>query len=618
MKKKLLILILCVAMLLVAVAPIGATAAAPTVTLPSLTADSNCASYESHNNSKVYYYMGVSKANYDTYLSTLTADGYTSVKNYNADGCYYSLWDNGTTTVFVSFLRDVSSSSWSVKGRLRVFVQASGTPYHTQSAATTATVCSPMLWQLDVDNSGGADGGMSYVIRLTDGTFAIIDGGYETEKEADNLYSVLAANNPLSGKPVISAWFITHLHNDHYGALKAFTKTYSNDVTVKGFYYNFNSETIGDTSYVNADNVESVMKKWNGATLYSKLHSGMVMGFAGATVEVLATHEDVMQSYYSGTSKSLTANNFGNDGNETSTVLRFNIAGQSIMFLADAEQNVSDAMLGTYTASYLNSDIMQMAHHGFSDTVSSDLINAISPNVVLWPMDITRYVNGVISEGTTTDTKTFIDLYNRDRGYVNAVKNNASEVIPAYKNEVLALPYTANTLYSEKTPDVDMLARAKVKIINATKDIYVQHSLDNTKIRFIGVLDLTEDELEEYKNFGFNISMTYNGVTYKNSFTTTTVYTSLIANGTPVYASTYGGTYFYAIEITDIDLADNDIDFLIEGTGTYKNGTSEYKLSYGVERYIVTPEFKTAESGNMPSFDFSDIISGAWREETAQ
>lgn len=615
MKKRILIFILCLTMLMSAVAPLGVTAAAPTVTLPSLTADKNCASYESHNNSKVYYYTGVSKANYDTYLSTLTADGYTSVKNYNADGCYYSLWDNGTTTVFVSFLRDVSSSSWSVKGRLRVFVQASGTPYHTQSTATTANVCTPMLWQLDVDNTS-ADGGMGYVIRLTDGTFIVIDGGYRNDnRDADNLYSILVANNPLEGKPVISAWFITHLHEDHWGCLEDFTKKYVNKITVNGFYYNFPSETIGDVSAQLATNREKDMKKWTGAKLYSKIHSGMVMGFAGATVEVLATHEDVMQSYYSGTLKS---NNFGNDGNETSTVLRFNIAGQSIMFLADAEQNVSDAMLGTYTASYLNSDIMQMAHHGFSDTVSSDLINAISPNVVLWPMDITRYVNGVIIEGTTTDTKTFIDLYNRDRGYVNAVKNNASEVIPAYKNEVLALPYTANTLYSEKTPDVDMLARAKVKIINATKDIYVQHSLDNTKIRFIGVLDLTEQELEEYKNFGFDISMTYNGVTYKNSFTTTTVYTSIMANGTPIYASAYGGTYFYAIEITDVDQADSYVEFSINGTGTYKNGNSEYKLSYGVERYIVTPEFGAADSGEMPSFDFSDIISGAWREETAQ
>lgn len=598
-------------MLMSAVAPLGATAAAPMLTLPSLTPDSNCASYDSYGDSKVYYYTGVSKSDYDNYVSTRKNEGYTEVKTYTADSCYYSLLDNGTATVFVSFLR--SASSLTAKGRLRVFVQASGTPYHTQSEATTASVCSPMLWQLDVDNTSGENGGMSYVIRLTDGTFAIIDGGYNTEAEAKNLYSILANNNPLTGKPVVSAWFITHLHVDHYGVLSSFTNLYANDINVKGFYYNFPSELIGDISETNAASVENIMKRWKGATLYSKIHSGMKMGFAGATVEVLATHEDVKQSYYDGSS--LAANGFEGDGNNTSTVLRFNIANQKIMFLADAEFGVSYALTGTYTSSYLKSDIMQMAHHGFNDGVKPDLVEAIDPDVVLWPMDIIKYENGAIS---TNYTNTFGEKYELTGDSDITKAKNASEIIPAYKNEALSLPYTKNTLYSDKTPDYKTLRTAKTKMLNATKDIYVQHSLDNTKIRFIGVLNLTKAELEEYANFGFDISMTYNGVTYKNSFTTTTVYTSLIENGTPVYASTYGGTYFYAIEITDIDLADNDIDFLIEGTGTYKNGTSEYKLSYGVERYIVTPEFGAADSGEMPSFDFSDIISGAWREETAQ
>ena len=369
------------------------------------------------------------------------------------------------------------------------------------------------------------------------------------------------------------------------------------------------------------------MKKWNGAILYSKIHSGMVMGFAGATVEVLATHEDVKQSYYDGSS--LVANDFYNnvvekkdhDGNNTSTVLRFNIANQKIMFLADAETGVSNAMTGTYSEggwfsdSYLKSDIMQMAHHGFNDGVKPALVEAIDPDVVLWPMDIIKYENGAISSNYTN---TFGEKYELTSDSDIAEAKYASEIIPAYKNEALSLPYTKNTLYSGKTPDYKTLRTAKTKMLNATKDIYVQHSLDNTKIRFIGVLDLTEQELEEYKNFGFDISMTYNGKTYKNSFTTTTVYTSIMANGTPIYASAYGGTYFYAIEITDVDQADSYVEFSINGTGTYKNGNSEYTFSYGVERYIFTPELGTADSGEMPSVDFSDIISGAWREVTAQ
>ena len=612
MKKRIIIFILCLSFLMLAVAPLGATAAAPTVTLPSLTEDSNCASYENSDNSKIYYYTGVSKSNFDSYVLTLKNEGYTEVKTYTADSCscYYSLLDNGANTVFVSFLRSVSGST---SGRLRVFVQASGTSYHTQSEATTASVCEPMLWQLDVDNTGGDNGGMSYVIRLTDGTFVIIDGGYRTEKEAKNLYSVLASNNPLDGNPEVSAWFITHAHLDHYGILSQFTSMYSESVTVKGFYYNFPSENVGDIWSSNCKGIETEMKKWSGAKLYSKIHSGMVMGFAGATVEVLATHEDVKQSYYNG--ENIVANSFDGNGNNTSTVLRFNIAGQKIMFLADAETGVSNALTGTYTSSFLKSDIMQMAHHGFNDGVKSDLVEAIDPDVVLWPMDIIKYDNGVISSNYTN---TFGEKYELTGDSDITEAKKASEIIPAYKNEALSLPYTKNTLYSGKTPDYATLRIAKTKILNATKDIYVQKSLDNSKIRFIGVLNLTEQELDGYQNVGFDISMIYNGTTYQNRFTTTTVYKSLMANGTPIYASAYGGTYFYAIEITDIDLADSDIEFIIEGTGTYKSGNAEYTLSYDVGRYIVTSAFGAVDSGEMPSVDFSDIISGAWREVTAQ
>ena len=622
MKKKLLLLILCVAMLIVAVAPIGATAEAPSdVPLPSLTADENCASYNASDDSIVYYYTGVKYSDYTNYIETLTAAEYKQIQTYSADSCNYALLDNGTNTIFVSFLRSVSGSN---RGRLRVFVQASGTPYHTQSTATAADVCAPKLWQLNVEPMNGDTGGMSYVIRLSDGTFVVIDGGYNTDSDAKNLYSILKANNPLKGDPVISAWFITHIHIDHYGILAKFSSLYADSVTVKGFYYNFYGFDIDDIYANNIPNIEKTMRSFKGAKLYSKLHSGMVMGFAGATIEVLATHEDVKQSFYvfdwdnllSG--YSLKSNTF-EAANDTSTVIRLNIEGQRIMFLADAQDGIGSALLNTYTTNYLKSDIMQMAHHGF-DGVSYKVIEAINPKVILWPMDIVRYVDGEFVAGYMGDTKTFVHYYNlSDTEYIKSAKECASEIIPSYRNETLSLPYKANTIYKSETVDIDKALEAKQKIYNATSNgVYIQKSLDGKKIRFIGVLNITEDELEEYTNFGFDISMIYNGRTYKNSFTTTTVYKSIIANGTVVNASEYGGTYFYAVEVSDIDVANDDIEFIVNGTGTYKSGDEDVTLSYSTVCYTVTPEFKTAENGNMTIIDFSDIISGAWKEFDAE
>ena len=127
---------------------------------------------------------------------------------------------------------------------------------------------------------------MCYVLRLTDGSFMIIDSGYNTDAEAENLYNLLRENTPDGQKPVISAWFITHLHNDHFGGLIRFATKYSGDVDVKAFYYNFPTDSVSSSSNPvdtgSAGSVEAAMKKWKNAKRYDTMHSGMRLGFAGA------------------------------------------------------------------------------------------------------------------------------------------------------------------------------------------------------------------------------------------------------------------------------------------------------------------------------------------------
>ena len=98
---------------------------------------------------------------------------------------------------------------------------------------------------------------------------------------------------------------------------------------------------------------------------------------------------------------------------------------------------------------------------------------------------------------------------------------------------------------------------------------------------------ISEEEFDNFSALGFDIAMTYNGKTYTNTYTTTTVYTSLMANGTPVSASEYGGTYFYAVEITGLDAATaGNVVFNVDGitihageTTTNVFGSGEYTYS---------------------------------------
>ena len=419
---------------------------------PSATADTNTASYDEGKQAYVKYYSKASEANYNDYLGVLANNGYVKCSEYTVGNNRYALYQkNGAYSVFVSFLAKVQYGN----ARMRVFVEPFGSEYDLNSVATTASVCAPQLWQLDVDNAT-ADGGMSYVIRLTDGTFVVVDGGYSTAAEAKNLYKILSYNNVNGGKPVIRAWFLTHLHGDHTGALTNFANTYAGSVTVEGFYYNFPGNSVSGTDSISTDSIKSVelaMDHFPGAARYRKIHSGMTFGFAGVTATVLGTHEDVHQSYYRSVDSladilkgySFKANEF-KDGNDTSTVLQFNIAGQKITLLADARTGMSKQLEYSYPASVLKSDVVQMAHHGYTGCEDA-LYEIIDAPVVLWPMDV-----------VSKDQKEIFKSYlTRDDISANEyVYKNAEEIIPAYENVCLSMPYETGTYSGKGNQTVDL------------------------------------------------------------------------------------------------------------------------------------------------------------------
>ena len=569
------------------------TAAAP---LPELTADKYCKSYAGSDDSEVHYYTGAQAADYTAYLEQLEAAGYTERQSYEGGGCRHSLWENNAFTVYVSYLPDTDGNKY--KGRVRVFTQAVGTPYHLEKTAVEANVCTPMLWQLDVDNSVGKEGGMSYVIRLTDGTFVVIDGGYGTDKEARNLYATLFANNPLPGKPVISAWFITHLHADHYAVLGNMARRFGDLVTVKGFYYNFPDASLNDklsaptsgnyTSLIDKPSeAEPKMKSWSGATLYSKLHSGMVLGFAGATVEVLLTHEDVCQSYYDG---SLRANDFEKDGNNTSTVLRFNIAGQKILFLADAEFAVSEELTGTYTADYLKSDIMQMAHHGFSDGVKPALISAVRPTVVLWPMDIIRYTSGgvPVTDNFSNTFGQYISFSESQDADIGKVKTIAREFIPAGENVALELPYTANTISATKIPDYETMREAKLKVLTAAVNVNVRALEGERGLAVIGIIKGNAAARADFSAYNFTVTVrTETGVGRTYTASVTAVSDAVTVNGKQITASSLGGTALCLLTLTE-DMPAGVVEVVATGSVTVKtDGAADYTFNYATNRYQI-------------------------------
>ena len=119
------------------------------------------------------------------------------------------------------------------------------------------------------------------------------------------------------------------------------------------------------------------------------------------------------------------------------------------MILGDARMGMSYQMEHSYSSSVLKSDIVQMAHHGFTG-VQDDLYKMIDADVVLWPMDVVG----------NKDDETLFKNYLNNAGELDIaandyVRTNAQEIIPAHENVCLTLPYTAKT-YSGGKQTVDL------------------------------------------------------------------------------------------------------------------------------------------------------------------
>ena len=325
------------------------------------------------DNTYVYVWDDIEEADVTAYKSALSEAGMTLSETYTMGNNTHALYIGETANAYVSYI--------SSEKTVRVFFEKTGTLYPSSEKGSFETVSGyvPTLYMLDVDSQygsgedGGANGGMSYILKVADGSFIIIDGGYNTDAESDRILNFLKENTPEGEKPVVSAWIITHQHGDHYGALLNMTKRHLNEFTVKAFYYNMPSEghTITSASLVNT--IVTAMDKWTGAVRYSKLHSGMRFFVADAQFDVIFTHEDLYP----------VANTNVND---TSMVLRVTHGGKRMMFLADIEDRASEVIEKYLTAEEMKSDIVQFAHHGY-EGATQKVYDMVAAATVLWPVN---------------------------------------------------------------------------------------------------------------------------------------------------------------------------------------------------------------------------------------
>ncbi len=206
------------------------------------------------------------------------------------------------------------------------------------------------------------DFGMSYVVRLSDGRFIIIDGGREFAPDAERLMQCLR-NSGDGNKPVIAAWILTHPHADHYRCFINFVDRFAEEVTIEKVLLNFpeaddfehyptlaKEDKRFQSDEKECTNIPRMYERINrtGAAVYTP-HTGQTYVIGDAVCEILASMDDTIHC--------------SQNVNATSLVIRMKLAGQVILWTADA--SFSDARLAERYGTYLAADILQVPHHGF-------------------------------------------------------------------------------------------------------------------------------------------------------------------------------------------------------------------------------------------------------------
>ena len=235
--------------------------------------------------------------------------------------------------------------------------------------------------------------GLKLVFQLADGSFIIVDGGDKNETDLQSFYEYLSANR--QGEKIrIAAWLFTHSHNDHMDNALEFLKRYHDEVTVELFAYNFPDPAAvegckdykaGCDLVTRGTQLKAIKNQYYRDAEMWKFHTGQKLFLRDAEIEFLYTQEDLYPGTFTW-------------GNHTSAGFRVNIGGTGVMVLGDMEiacHNRISRCFGTY----LKSDIMQCAHHGYN-AATVEVYQLIHPDVCIWSCseanfnstNVTKYV----------------------------------------------------------------------------------------------------------------------------------------------------------------------------------------------------------------------------------
>ena len=355
------------------------------------------------DNDRMQVVTNTSAKQFKNYQKKLEANGYKQVFSNEVNSNLYAQYQKEGTLVYVSYTPAFKEAKI-IEDNRSIPLNTISYDYEVKESDTS------VIYQFGLMNDpvGGngtqtavskyGDNGMFYIFKLADNSVILLDGGSgiqatdrATEELVDFLFNI--TGTPKEDKVRVSALLITHAHGDHKTFPQKLIQNYADKFEFERTLYNIPSAVISSTSFKNFGNL--IKEKYPNIK-YAKVHTGTKIELANAKIEVVLTHEELIDP--------LRGVTLIGDLNDSSTLFKITLDDMTMMVLADIGgggsvheekyQEFIDRIMPPYktekTYDFLKCDIVQVAHHALNYDLPK-IYNAVGAKIALVPQADCEY-----------------------------------------------------------------------------------------------------------------------------------------------------------------------------------------------------------------------------------
>lgn len=220
------------------------------------------------------------------------------------------------------------------------------------------------MWELTQYADASGNQAMFYsLVNRESNSLILIDGGWS--QNADQVSKVIEENGGH-----VTAWFLTHYHNDHCDAFNTLWGNYKDQIDVV-YCTPLIWEDFEPTAQAwdSPETFKTFLSITDGEEKVVRLYRGDELEVAGLKIQVFNAYDDMIIKH-------------GDIANNCSLMFKVSASRQSVLFTGDVwRKGLGMEILEMYGAEAMQADYVQAGHHG-NNTLSFEFYKAVNPSVI--------------------------------------------------------------------------------------------------------------------------------------------------------------------------------------------------------------------------------------------